>query len=71
MDLNTARQPGSNASAVPDQLLLAISYWQNVLATSTNGNVLADANVAVTLLQAEYNRMQSPTINHLGTVVPV
>lgn len=71
MDLNTARQPGSNASTVYDQLQLAIVYWQDILANSFDVGTTADATAAITLLQNEAARVQDPPTNVLSTVVPV
>lgn len=52
-------------------LAKALTYWQNVAATSSDGNLVANANLAVGWIQTEQVRVQSPPASILPIIEPV
>jgi hypothetical protein len=75
MDLGTAMRPGQSGVSYDQQLSLAIAYWQALAAAGNldqnaafgtvgdagfGNDTVAAANAAVTLLQAEQNRVHNP-----------
>lgn len=69
--LEMALAPGMSENTVQRQLAKALTYWQNVQSTTTDGNLRSRATTAIGWIQTEQARVQNPPANSLHIVYPV